>query len=193
MSDRIVLNVGGQLFETTRSTLVGLQGDSMLAKLVAFPRHDSDADTPYFIDRDPTLFKPILQYLRSGTLTAPSGVTADIFRKELAFYGLDDVQVHGLATPVYFLIIVEIHLRSRFFVKRCTSAAVATSLTLTDLSACVPASAWGVFKEAVEGIKATYPRHVAVLQSLPCSVKTGTSNSTSYFCVEMVADHLLSK
>ncbi len=62
----IHLNVGGQRFSTYRSTLIKYK-DSMLYAMFAgsFPIQ-SESDGSYFIDRDPTHFRTILNYLRDG-------------------------------------------------------------------------------------------------------------------------------
>lgn len=60
----IPLNVGGYSFVTTLSTLTK-DKDSMLAAMFS-GRHELDTDSEgrYFIDRDGTYFKYILNYLR---------------------------------------------------------------------------------------------------------------------------------
>ena len=60
----IPLNVGGYSFVTTLSTLIK-DKDSMLAAMFS-GRHELDTDSEgrYFIDRDGTYFKYILNYLR---------------------------------------------------------------------------------------------------------------------------------
>ena len=60
----IPLNVGGYSFVTTLSTLTKDE-DSMLAAMFS-GRHELDTDSEgrYFIDRDGTYFKYILNYLR---------------------------------------------------------------------------------------------------------------------------------
>merc|ERR1711992_111729 len=93
MTDEIVsLNVGGTLFATSRHTLMK-HPDSMLARMcnteVPVVKDPSGA---YFIDRDPTLFRLILNYLRSGFL---SEKTRNCDLEELAveadYYGLDEL------------------------------------------------------------------------------------------------------
>ena len=63
----IPLNVGGYHFVTTLSTLTK-DKDSMLAAMFS-GRHELDTDSEgrYFIDRDGTYFKEILNYLRDST------------------------------------------------------------------------------------------------------------------------------
>jgi len=61
----IELNVGGQVFSTTRDTLMSA-GDSFFSSLVGgdFGVHRDTRGLP-FIDRDPKLFRHVLNYLRS--------------------------------------------------------------------------------------------------------------------------------
>ncbi|KAL7095397.1 hypothetical protein ACP275_10G021300 [Erythranthe tilingii] len=61
--ERIKLNVGGKLFETTVSTLRSGGPDSLLSALSNRPAHD-----PVFIDRDPGIFSTLLSLLRSNRL-----------------------------------------------------------------------------------------------------------------------------
>ncbi|KAK4478499.1 hypothetical protein RD792_013976 [Penstemon davidsonii] len=62
-NDRIKLNVGGKLFETTVSTLRSGGSDSLLSALSNRPAND-----PVFIDRDPEIFSVLLSLLRSNRL-----------------------------------------------------------------------------------------------------------------------------
>ncbi|KAF9605384.1 hypothetical protein IFM89_016961 [Coptis chinensis] len=85
--DRIKLNVGGKLFETTVWTLLSAGPDSLLAALSA--RHQDNED-PIFIDRDPEIFTVLLYLLRTNRL--PS--TARRFSKqelteEALYYGVE--------------------------------------------------------------------------------------------------------
>jgi len=90
----IRLNVGGKLFLTTLSTLTAKEPDSMLAKMFA---HDNgvlvwqssvDEHGAYLIDRSPTYFEPILNYLRSGELVIDKGVNVMGVLVEARFYGI---------------------------------------------------------------------------------------------------------
>lgn len=71
-SEWIKLNVGGQLFQTSRTTLLNREPDSVLATMF---NPDSkiqpsciDSSGAYLIDRDPKYFGPLLNYLRTGNL-----------------------------------------------------------------------------------------------------------------------------
>uniref|UniRef100_F7HUX4 Potassium channel tetramerization domain containing 2 n=6 Tax=Boreoeutheria TaxID=1437010 RepID=F7HUX4_CALJA len=89
------LNVGGTYFVTTRQTL-GREPKSFLCRLCCQedPELDSDKDETgaYLIDRDPTYFGPILNYLRHGKL---------IITKELAEEGvLEEAEFYNIASLV---------------------------------------------------------------------------------------------
>ena len=81
----IELDVGGQSFKTTLATLAR-HPHTFFA---AIAKNRGDATSAIFIDRDPTHFWHILNYLRSGVLTAPA---ADDAKRELLveaeFYGM---------------------------------------------------------------------------------------------------------
>ena len=79
-SSTIKLNVGGQHFTTSLQTLTK-DPNSMLAAMFSgrFDMKPSE-DGSFFIDRDGTHFRFILNFLRTGKLTLPEGVT---FTKEL--------------------------------------------------------------------------------------------------------------
>lgn len=82
----VELNVGGHVFQTTKSTLEQCDG-SYLATLVS-ERHSvlRDAHQKIFIDRDPTHFATILNYLRDPTVP-PRPLSAECFH-EMQYYGL---------------------------------------------------------------------------------------------------------
>ena len=71
MSQIVVLDVGGKLFRTSVDT-IGM-GNHALAAL--FSRDDwadeLDDERRFFIDRDPTYFRYVLNYLRDGTVLLP--------------------------------------------------------------------------------------------------------------------------
>ena len=92
---RIVLDVGGTHYSTSRSTLTKYP-ESMLGVMFS-GRHDLETmqckDGSFFIDRDGTHFRHILNYLRDGEEAVESipkspDVLLDIFR-EAKFYQLN--------------------------------------------------------------------------------------------------------
>jgi len=78
LSDIIKLNVGGRHFQTTRATLCAESG-SMLAELFnpespfASPPHDENGFV--FLDRNPSYFEHILNYLRMNCKVLPEPPT----------------------------------------------------------------------------------------------------------------------
>lgn len=91
--DRVELNVGGVIFETTTSTLRSGGPDSLLAVLSGAGRR------PIFIDRDPDIFSVLLSILRTGSL--PS--TAHRFpmrelAEEAVYYGIEPL-LRAAAAP----------------------------------------------------------------------------------------------
>ena len=80
-SSTIQLNVGGHRFTTSLHTPTK-DPNSMVAAMFSgkFEMKPSE-DGAFFIDRDGTHFRFILNYLRNGELTLPEGAT---FLKELA-------------------------------------------------------------------------------------------------------------
>ena len=93
----VKLDVGGAAFKTTASTLCAERG-SLLAALVSSPGFSAKLDDSgaYFIDRDGTHFRHVLNYLR-GCFDA--SLLAETARRELMveadFYGLQGL-VHAL-------------------------------------------------------------------------------------------------
>lgn len=77
----ITLNVGGQLFVTTRETL-------SLGFFKAMINSNPSLDT-YFIDRDPTYFRWILNFLRGSKVIPDCKVEYDQVKVEADFYCLD--------------------------------------------------------------------------------------------------------
>lgn len=111
---RVVLNVGGNLFETTRETL--LARDSFFSGL-----DFCDESSPIFVDRDPTHFRQILNYMRN-TLIIPSRLDDLLeLRAEAMFYSLSElVTLLNRSLKKYsFMEPVEINLEK---IVRCVSS-----------------------------------------------------------------------
>ncbi|KAJ0984296.1 hypothetical protein J5N97_002652 [Dioscorea zingiberensis] len=95
--DRVRLNVGGEVFETTAATLAVAGRDSMLGALLDddwnLRRPSANPDTPpeYFIDRNPACFAVLLDLLRSGELHLPPSLPEPLLLREASFYGVLDL------------------------------------------------------------------------------------------------------
>ena len=99
-SSTVKLDVGGQHFTTSVQTL-RKDPNSMLAAMFSgkFDTKPSE-DGSFFIDRDGTHFRFILNYLRDGELILPEGATAlKQFQKEAEFYQIQGI-LDELKPPV---------------------------------------------------------------------------------------------
>ena len=88
----VKLNVGGQHFTTSLQTLTRDPNSILAAMFSGRHKLETTEDGSFFIDRDGTYFRFILNYLRNGELILPEGAT---FLKELEaeakFYQLQGV------------------------------------------------------------------------------------------------------
>ena len=88
----VKLNVGGQYFTTSRQTLTSDPNSMLAAMFSGRHKQETTGDGSFFIDRDGTHFRFILNYLRNGELILPEGAT---FLKELEaeakFYQLQGI------------------------------------------------------------------------------------------------------
>ncbi|XP_028830833.1 BTB/POZ domain-containing protein KCTD3-like isoform X5 [Denticeps clupeoides] len=83
----VQLNVGGTRFSTSRQTLMWIPDSffsSLLSGRISTLRDETGA---IFIDRDPTAFAPILNFLRTKELDL-RGVNINVLRHEAEFYGI---------------------------------------------------------------------------------------------------------
>ncbi|XP_075968128.1 BTB/POZ domain-containing protein KCTD14 [Anarhichas minor] len=93
------LNVGGQLFSTSGSTL-RKHPDSKLAELLSRqPKARADAQGRYFIDRDGSHFGAILEFLRSDQLPAEN---IQEVHREAVFYNIQPLIKRLEETPQLF-------------------------------------------------------------------------------------------
>mmetsp|Transcript_20277 Transcript_20277/g.47398 ORF Transcript_20277/g.47398 Transcript_20277/m.47398 type:complete len:265 (-) Transcript_20277:44-838(-) len=86
--DVVQLNVGGQIFATTRDTL--LSEPSLLSAMFSPDRPwlpgRTDEEGTVFIDRDPRYFAPILNFLRTRQLVLDSGVGIEGVQAEAEYF-----------------------------------------------------------------------------------------------------------
>lgn len=97
-SDWVTLNVGGRYFTTSKSTLTIKEPCSMLARMFAedqegylFTPSNLDKNKAYLIDRSPTYFEPILNYLRTGQLIYDNHVNPEGILEEARFFGIESI------------------------------------------------------------------------------------------------------
>jgi len=112
-NEQLQLNVGGQLFTTSKSSLLAADEGSLFEVLYS-GRHGTPP-SPLFIDRNPNLFVHVLDFLRiSSSLGGPEEVTADSWEactvpkeilsgvaREARFFGLKKMR-RALAKQILF-------------------------------------------------------------------------------------------
>ena len=91
-SDRLVINVGGVIFETYISTLQNIP-DTRLAWLTEGLDPDPKNRKEIFFDRHSGVFVHILNYYRTGKLHTPTDICGPLFEEELNFWGIDEKQM----------------------------------------------------------------------------------------------------
>jgi len=90
LSEIIYLNVGGTKFATSKQTLTSIE-DTFFTSLISdhrFVTSLKDSSDAFFIDRDPNLFKVILNYLRTRQLVNADQFSMDVLLHEAQFYGI---------------------------------------------------------------------------------------------------------
>lgn len=90
----VKLNVGGEQFQTTETTLQLSGPESFFTRILLNPNsNDQLEDGAYFIDRDPEGFRVILNHLRGYTLEPPMNLQeAQKIYDDAHFYGLSDLE-----------------------------------------------------------------------------------------------------
>jgi len=84
--EKLVINVSGQRFETWQNTLEKYP-DTLLGSNEKDFFYD-EVLKEYFFDRDPEVFRHILNYYRTGKLHYPKSECLTQFDEELAFFGI---------------------------------------------------------------------------------------------------------
>lgn len=93
----VTIDVGGQIFQTTKQTLSSAGAKSVLSKI-----SNGDGTIP-FIDRDPEYFSVLLSLLRTGNL--PSKAKAFDIQDlvfESQFYGIENLLINSQSSPSQF-------------------------------------------------------------------------------------------
>ncbi|CAL2033905.1 unnamed protein product [Caenorhabditis brenneri] len=88
IGNNVRLNVGGALFQTTKSTL--MKFDGLLNVMMQDPEIPVEFDDAIFIDRSAKHFDKILNYLRDGHVALPESMEKlEEIQKEAKYYLLD--------------------------------------------------------------------------------------------------------
>jgi hypothetical protein len=87
--DLVRLNIGGQIFTTTKTTLFS-KGDNFFGPLVSGKINAlRDEHGAYYVDRNGKTFAPLLDYLRHGELIVPKNLKIGSIVSEAAFYSIN--------------------------------------------------------------------------------------------------------
>ncbi|OIV93960.1 hypothetical protein TanjilG_05663 [Lupinus angustifolius] len=100
-SNIVTINVGGQLFQTTKQTLTSA-GPKTFFSRISDVVSTSPLHTP-FVDRDPEIFSLLLSLLRTGNLPskAKSFDVQDLIQESI-FYGIEKLLIDSLSNPSQF-------------------------------------------------------------------------------------------
>ncbi|CAL1375301.1 unnamed protein product [Linum trigynum] len=98
VSDIVTIDVGGQIFQTTRQTLSLAGPKSLFCHLT-----ESTGLAPRFIDRDPELFSVLLSLLRTGNLPSKAkAFDVEDLVEESKFYNIESLLVDALSHHSHF-------------------------------------------------------------------------------------------
>ncbi|CAN6586044.1 unnamed protein product [Malus baccata var. baccata] len=99
-SNIATIDVGGQLFQTTKQTLNLAGPDSLFSRIA---ESASAHLAPPFIDRDPELFSILLSLLRTGNLPSKAkSLDLQDLIFESQFYGIETFLMNSLSNPSHF-------------------------------------------------------------------------------------------
>lgn len=84
--ERITVNVGGQKYQIPKNNL-DIYPDTLLSSDWRMRFYDRERGE-YFFDRDPVLFKYVVEYYRTGEFHLAEPVCSEALKDELEFYGV---------------------------------------------------------------------------------------------------------
>ncbi|RMZ94045.1 potassium voltage-gated channel Shal isoform X1, partial [Brachionus plicatilis] len=86
VDEKVIINISGQRFECWQSTL-DKYPHTLLGSVEKEFFYDEET-SEYFLDRDPDLFRHILNFYRTGRLHLPKSECITAFDEELSFFGI---------------------------------------------------------------------------------------------------------
>ena len=156
------LDVGGTRFHTQRAVLTGAGGgqhggeEHFFGALMAGCFACEEDDNGYiFIDRDPTLFVPLLEYLRDGELWVPRDRRLALLR-EARYFGMKRLGGH-MRRP------------TRQYLCTASSAVLAASFPILPASSPILPASSPILPASSPILPASSPIHPASSQVLPAS------------------------
>jgi len=92
MSELVRLNVGGECYTTTRATLTRYPRSMLGAMFSGALPTSVDEHGCFFVDRDGSTFRHVLNFLRSGRLALPADFRQlDLLAAEADFYQIEEL------------------------------------------------------------------------------------------------------
>ncbi len=85
--DPVQFNVGGSIYKISRS-LLDSHSNSMLSRC-ASQQWQKDPESEIFIERDGSIFRFVLSYMRDGRVFLPITESKEALLAELVYYGID--------------------------------------------------------------------------------------------------------
>jgi hypothetical protein len=83
LDSKVVLNVGGKRMETTTTTLRSAKSSLITILFSGNHKLQQDKDGGYFLDRDPQIFRYVLNYLRDHKLRLPDVKENEVLRQAI--------------------------------------------------------------------------------------------------------------
>ncbi len=99
-NEKVVINISGQRFECMKSTFERYP-ETLLGSIEREYFFDEDKNE-YFIERDPEMFRYILNFYRTGKLHYPRNECLCSFGDELAFFNISDETMGNCCHEEYF-------------------------------------------------------------------------------------------
>lgn len=99
--DIITINVGGTIFETSKSTLQKFP-NTRLGQLEETDEFYNKKKEQYFFDRNPQYFNSILDLYRTGSLHLPEGTCGASLKEELEFWEVSTNTISDCCLQTYF-------------------------------------------------------------------------------------------
>ncbi|XP_067653241.1 potassium voltage-gated channel protein Shaw-like [Haliotis asinina] len=97
---KVIFNVGGTKFQTLRQTLNGC-GRTKLSDELFLNAHYEEDECEFFFDKDPEMFRSVLNYARSGQLHLPATLCGPLIKDEMDFWGLSEIDIEPCCWAVY--------------------------------------------------------------------------------------------
>eukprot|EP00026_Physarum_polycephalum_P009601 Phypoly_transcript_09729.p1 GENE.Phypoly_transcript_09729~~Phypoly_transcript_09729.p1 ORF type:complete len:299 (+),score=33.98 Phypoly_transcript_09729:120-1016(+) len=149
---KVVLDVGGKKFATSKSTLLSMP-DTFFTAMLCSDRWKPNDKGAYFIDRNPKHFGRILDYLRYGKLRVAdlSAEQMECLEEELDFYQITDPTKQQI-TPVSFISTADFNAtNNNQTIKRITQSKHVQAIRLNKELNTGKRYEWTIRLDAIEG------------------------------------------